>query len=176
MKLALIILLAVSASAYAQQRPTADGGDVKKQEMQKLDNLVGKWKGSGWMMQGKTRKEFTGTEIVQKKVAGYAILVEGKHFDKKLSKNVVHETLAVLSYNEQAKRYDFQTYLANGVSSTFPFVVTDTGYQWSMEFPGAKICYDITISEGVWKEVGKISQDDGKSWNRFFEMTLKKQK
>ncbi|MGI9055142.1 MAG: hypothetical protein ACR2F2_04995 [Pyrinomonadaceae bacterium] len=65
---------------------------------------------------GAAREEFTGTENVQRKVDGLALLVEGRFTDKKDSAKVIHETLAVLNYNPKTDIYDFKTYLASGRS------------------------------------------------------------
>ena len=147
---------------------------VLKTEMQKLDKMTGKWSGEGWIQQGPKREEFTGTENVQSKLDGLALLVEGRFTDKKDSSRVIHETLAVLNYNPNTKIYDFKTYLASGRTGDFTFKVNESNYEWGMDFPGSKILYTITIKDGIWNEVGKISRDDGKTWLQFFEMNLKK--
>lgn len=147
---------------------------VQKTEMRKLDALIGKWTGDGWIVQGAAREEFTGTENVQRKVDGLALLVEGRFTDKKDSAKVIHETLAVLNYNPKTDIYDFKTYLASGRSGSFTLAVKGETYEWGMDIPGNKILYIITIKDGVWNEVGKFSRDDGKTWVQFFEMNLKK--
>lgn len=148
--------------------------DLQKSEMRKLDKMVGKWSGAGWIQQGKNRAEFKGTENVQRKLDGLALLVEGKFTDTKDASKVIHETLAVLSYNPKTSIYDFRTFLANGSGGNFTLTTTETGYEWGLNFPGSKILYTITIKDGVWNEIGKMSRDDGKNWFQFFEMNLKK--
>lgn len=177
--IALCLIVLSYSAIFAQETKKEnmsekDQAEMLKREMLKLDKMVGKWSGSGWIQQGKEREEFVGTENVQWKVDGTAILVEGRFTDKKDSSHVIHETLAVLSYNPNTKIYDFKTYLATGRTGDFTFKVNENNYEWGMEFPGGKILYTIVIKDGVWNEVGKLSRDGGKTWLQFFEMNLKK--
>lgn len=148
--------------------------DAQKTEMRKLEKMIGKWSGAGWIQQGANREEFTGTENVQRKLDGLALLVEGRFTAKNEPEKIIHETLAVLSYNTKTAIYDFRTYLANGSGGNFTLAATETGYEWGLNFPGNKIVYTITIKDGVWNEIGKVSRDEGKTWFQFFEMNLKK--
>ena len=148
--------------------------DLQKTEMRKLDAMTGKWSGEGWIQRGAVREEFVGTENVQKKLDGLALLVEGRFTDKKDSSKVIHETLAVLTYNTKNDVYDFKTYLASGNGGNFTLNDVGETFEWGMNFPGNKIHYIITIKNGVWNEVGKVSRDEGKTWTQFFEMNLKK--
>lgn len=181
MKKILTTLCIVAASfiaAFAQEKKEnmADvfQSEVKRTEIKKLDKMVGKWSGAGWIQQGASREEFTGTENVQRKLDGLAILIEGRFTAAKQPEKVIHETLAVLSYNPKTSVFDFKTYLANGSGGDFTLTATTNGYDWGLNFPGTKILYTITIKDGVWNEVGKMSRDDGKTWFQFFEMNLKK--
>lgn len=148
--------------------------DIQKAEMRKVEKLIGKWSGAGWIQQGAKREEFVGTENVQGKLDGLALLIEGRFTDKNDLSKVIHETLAVLNYNPKTKIYDFKTYLASGAGGNFTFKANELNYEWGMDFPGSKILYTITIKDGVWNEVGKMSRDEGKTWFQFFEMNLKK--
>lgn len=178
--LAVTCFIMLSCGAIFAQAPkkesTAekDPREMLKTEMLKLDKLIGKWSGEGWIQQGPQREEFVGTENVQRKLDGLALLFEGRFTDKKDSSKVIHETLAVLNYNPQTKIFDFKTYLANGRTGDFTLKAGETNYEWGMEFPGSKILYTITIKDGLWNETGKISRDGGKTWMQFFEMNLKK--
>ena len=160
---------------FAQETAAGNNLAAQKSEMQKLDSMIGRWSGEGWIQQGARRAEFTGTENVQRKIDGLALLVEGRFTDKKDSSKVIHETLAVLNYNPKSAIYDFHTFLVSGGRGMYPLRVNGAAYEWEIEFPGGKIIYVITIKDGVWHETGKMSRDDGKTWFQFFEMSLKKQ-
>ena len=168
---ALLTIFAVS-SAFAQAE--IDTAPMKV-EMKKLDSGVGKWEGSGWMMHGKEKAYFTGTEHVQKKLDGLNLLVEGRFTAKHAPDMVIHQTLAVISYDTAEKAYKFRTYLLNGVSGNHNIKLIDGGWEWGFELKnGGKIRYTIKLSADTWHEIGEYSPDGGKTWMQNFEMTLKK--
>jgi hypothetical protein len=160
------------AEAKAKENTPPNMIEAKRAEMKKIDRFVGRWGGSGWIRQGKTRENFVGTEDVRRKIDGLALLVEGNYKNK--AGKIIHETLAVLTPNLKTKNFDFQTYLANGISGLYELKTSGTGWQWGFSFPGGAMRYNIKIESDVWTEIGEMSRDDGKTWTRFFEMNLKK--
>ncbi|MEP6703854.1 MAG: hypothetical protein ABJB34_03525 [Acidobacteriota bacterium] len=96
--------------------------------------------------------------------------MEGKHLNPE--GKVVHETLAILSYDEAAKIYKFATYLATGPTGAYDFKVVPEGYQWGFTTPnGGTLRYLIKADSNVWLETGEFSLD-GKTWMKIFEMKL----
>lgn len=167
------ILLALTfSSAFGQNDKQQISIDTQRAEMKKMENWIGNWNGSGWIQQGKEKEYFTGAEKVQKKLGGVALLVEGKFTNDK--EIVIHETIGVVSYNLQTKNYDFNTFLANGSNGAHELKTTGEGWQWSLQFPGGKMRYNTKLTADTWLEIGEISLDEGKTWRKFFEMTLKK--
>jgi len=170
-----VVFLALSVSvAFGQMDKEAQKKAIEAQraEMKKLDSWIGKWEGSGWMQQGAEKETFTGTEIVQRKLDGLAMLVEGKFTNKE--NVVIHETLAIVSNNPKTKNYDFSTYLGSGNKGIYELKSTANGFQWEIHFPGGKILYTTKLTADTWIEIGEMSRDDGKTWRKFFEMTLKR--
>lgn len=165
----LIAFLFVFA-AVGQQPSTAE---LKKTEMKKLDKMAGQWKGSGWIQQGPQRENFNGSETVQRKLDGLALLVEGK-FSNAEGK-VMHETLAVLSYDDALKNYRFATYLANGITGVQDFKIVGDHFEWGFQIPAGTVRYTIKIENDMWFEIGEFSRD-GKTWFKNFEMKLDKVK
>lgn len=166
-----IIVLFVGFIGVSAQGNTAD---LQRAEVKKLESMIGQWKGSGWILQGEKRETFTGTETVQRKIDGLALLVEGK-FSTPQGK-IIHETLAILSYNAKNSKYVFRTYLASGMSGEHDFRIVSDGFEWGFQSPAAgTIRYTIKTANDVWFEVGEYSKD-GKTWVKFFEMTLQKVK
>ena len=163
-------ILMFATSAFAQTAPT---GDEQRTEMKKLEQMVGQWKGSGWIMQNAKRETFTGTENVQSKLGGLALLVEGKYTNDKGA--VIHETFGVISYEPKKKNYRFSTYLASGVAGEQELTLVEGGWQWGIQFPSGSIRYTTKMSNDEWFETGEISQD-GKNWRQFFEMKLQRVK
>jgi hypothetical protein len=172
--LVAILFILSSSLVFGQVDKEAQQKAVEAQRagMKKLDMWAGQWQGSGWIQQGKEKETFTGTENVQKKLEGLALLVEGKFKNKEGI--VTHETLAVLSHDLKTKTYRFNTYLGNGNKGEYEFKSTDTGWQWGIQFPGGSIRFITKLTDDTWFETGEISQDEGKTWIKFFEMNLKK--
>lgn len=173
---ALLVLLASAAQLPAQHAPQLA---TRLAEMKKLDYMVGEWKGTGWIEQQGGRQSFAGTETVQRKLNGLALLVEGKFKAKQPGKEeevVIHETLAVMSYDERVPGYRFRAYLASGATGDYELKLLERGWQWFIKFPAGEIRYTMKLTEkGEWYEVGEISQG-GNDWRKFFEMTLQKVK
>ncbi len=166
----VVVLLAGFINISAQQQNTAD---LQRAEVKKLESMVGKWQGSGWIMHEGKRETFTGSETVQRKLDGLAILVEGKFTNPE--GKIIHETLAVLSFNAKDSKYNFRTYLASGMSGEHELKLIADGYEWGFQVPGGTVRYTIKTANDVWAEIGEFSKD-GKTWMKFFEMNLNKVK
>ena len=171
-----ILLILGGSVAFGQVDKEAQQKAIEAQraEMKKLDLWVGQWQGSGWIQQGKEKETFNGTETVQRKLDGLALLVEGKFKNKEGI--VTHETLAVLSSDLKTKTYRFNTYLASGNKGEYEFKSTADGWQWGIKFPGGSIRFITKLTDDTWFETGESSQDGGKTWRKYFEMSLKKVK
>ena len=163
-----------AAAQGSKNMQPQESAETKRAEMKKLDALVGQWNGSGWILHEKGKETFTGTEMVQRKLDGLALLVEGNFKNKEGV--IIHETLAVLSPNTKTKNYDFRTYLANGMNGDQKLKALGSGWQWGFQIPSGIIRYDIKIENDIWIEAGEMSRDDGKTWMKFFEMNLKRVK
>ncbi len=146
--------------------------------MKKLDRWVGQWKGSGWASAGPgQRNEFTIVEKVQRKLGGSVLLVEGRGTKKADgAEAVVHEALALVSYDDGAKRYRWQSHDLRGQAITVEPKLIDGGLEWGFRSSerGVTVRFTIKFDEKRWHEVGEASTD-GKNWNKFLEMTLERQ-
>ena len=141
--------------------------------IKKLDFLVGKWEGTGWMQRGPARQEARGTEHVQVKLQGKALLVEGL-FKDVTTKGVVHETLAVITYDEKAGKYRFSTYLFNRPNAEYELTVKEQGVSWQMNVgQGMMVDFSMGIDKGDWLEIGEVTMP-GRPKTKFLEMRLKK--
>jgi hypothetical protein len=148
--------------------------------MKKLDTWVGEWKGSGWAVLGRgQRSEFTIVEKVQRKVGGSVLLVEGRGTKKADdgAEVVVHEALAMVSYDDKAKRYHWQAHDLRGQSLDVEPKLLDDGVEWGFrnDEHNVTVRFTIRIGEKRWHEVGEASVD-GKTWEKFLEMTLERQR
>jgi hypothetical protein len=166
------LLLAFALPLLAQAPPA-----TQREHMKKLDFMIGRWKGEGWIDRDGQRRTFAGTETVQGKLGGIALLVEGLFKGKVAGQDeevTVHETLAVISYDEKANTYRFRTYLASGQSGDHELQLDENGWRWGMKYPQAELRYTFKLTgKGEWFEIGEFSPD-GQSWRQFFEMTLRR--
>lgn len=168
----IFFLLAATASSSAQQPVPA----AQRDAMKKLDFLLGEWKGDGWMefVPGQKRN-FKGTEIVQSKLDGLLLVVEGLHRGQVGDKEdvVVHNAFGLVSYDDNAKRYRFQAFTSRGNCEDTEAKVSEGQLAWAMKVPRfGEMRYVIKLDDkGRWFEIGEVSQD-GKEWRKFFEMTL----
>ncbi len=168
--LTVVVIFSVSAADQLKSK------DVQRREMAKLDWIVGRWKGSGWIQMGpQGRHEFTQTETIESKLDGLVFVIEGLGKAKE-DGSTVHNALAVVSYDARANKFRWHAFTPEGQMETEAKVGTNT-LEWSLQIPQrGQMRYTITRNEkGEWFEIGEMSQAD-QTWRKFFEMTLQKQK
>lgn len=151
-------------------------------EMKKLAFLVGKWKGSGYIefVPGQ-RRTFRETESVQSKLGGLLLLIEGTGKGKTPGSQedvTVHDALAVVVYDDQAKAFRWTAYQAarGFVQSIDTHAnVGDETVEWGFQDPrSGSFRFTITLDKKKqWTEIGEISHD-GQHWQKFFAMTLQR--
>jgi len=179
-RLAVAVAFAASAvvgvfGAWAAEEQSSKNAQLV--EMKKLDWLVGSWKGKGWMQMGpQGRKEFTQTETIQSKLDGLVMVIEGEGKSKEHGA-VIHTALAFVSYDERTKTFRWRAFTAEGRQTDTEAKVGTNVLEWG--FPISQrglIRYSIKLDvRGEWVEVGEMTQD-GKTWQKFFEMTLQREK
>jgi len=151
-------------------------------EMRKLDFLTGEWRGEAWMQMGPDKKGYAvQRELVQSKLGGEVLLVEGQGRLKLADGTggqIVHDAMAVVSWDDAKKTYRFATWVAGrGESETTLDLVAPNTAVWAIDSPRGRTRFTITVTEkGQWKEVGEHSSDNGATWRKFFEMNLTKVK
>ena len=159
----------------------AQEGEHKPSETPSLEPymfLVGEWKGEGWIMQGRERKEFTQTETIVPKVESSILVIDGIGYAKgedSEEKRIIHNAFGVISYNRELETFTMLSYSAiNGKMETPLELIEENKMQWSFQDErGGTIRFSEDYSDGVWKETGHYSPD-GEKWFPFFEMTLKR--
>ena len=178
--LPVVILLALAAPTKAQA-PQPSSPSTQATQMKKLDFLMGKWQGSGYVeyVPGQ-RGTFAETESIQPKLGGLVAVVEGTGVSKMQNggEAVTHSALAVVSYDESTSGFRWQAYsAANGAAQYIETQATvgDKTLEWGYQ-DGRAGSFRFTIKldeKGQWSEIGEVSHD-GKTWQKFFEMTLQK--
>ena len=161
-------------SAPAQETPGEDPARESLEAMRALPDLVGRWEGGGWMRQGPAEpSHFSTVEIVEPRLDGQLLLIEGIHHAKEDPDRLVFHAFAVLSWDRGKDAYSFRTYTHTGQGGDFEARVEDGAFIWGHEVPRGQIRYTIWVADESWEEVGEFSPD-GKSWNQFFEMKVRR--
>ncbi len=164
--LTIIIALLVTINSFAQNSET---DSISKAKIKELDFMVGNWKGTGWMMGRSGKSEFEQTEKIEFKLDSTAILIEGKG---KSDGKVIHNALAILTYNKEDDNYSFRSYLPSGMNAEFRAEIIDNKLYW---YPNEKVRYIIWQNDNEqWYEKGEFNRDG--NWTQFFEMTLDREK
>ena len=141
----------------------------------------GHWQGEGWMQMGPEKKKSTVDEFIEPKLDGTILTLEGigKSIDEQSgSETKVHHAFGILSFDQTTNDYTLRTYLVDGRSTDAWFkILNETNFQWGFEVANRKFRYSITLDseKGTWSEIGEYSLTDN-SWNKFFQMNLKKVK
>lgn len=149
-------------------------------EMRKLDWMVGEWKGDASIQMGPGKpQQAVQTERVQSKLGGKVLIIEGlgkRKLEDGTAGEVVHDALAVISWDEKAKKYRFDAWTAReGYVEAWLEAGENGRCAWGFDTPqGAKIRYTLSHDDtGQWREIGEYSRD-GNQYTKFFEMTLQK--
>ena len=166
-----VLLLAVGTAFAQAPAPSAEAVAA----MAKLKFLVGSWKGDAVMTMGPgASEEVAQTEVVESRLDGLLLVVEGVSTSKRPSQAVVHHAVALISYDVAAKEYRVVAYRQDGqsVQATAKFL-DDGAFQWGFDMPGRSVRYTVTDARGEWHEIGEYSAD-GKAWTQFLELQLKR--
>ena len=171
--LVLGILFATNPAIHAQDLSPTHGEQLDA--MKKLKPLLGEWTGSGWIKMGPRRFEFESSEVFSEKAGGMAIIVEGIHRMPLPNgqKHVVHNAVAMITYDADGDHYRFISQLANGRGGDYKGTLTEDGeFRWVIpDTPVGKMVYTISIGDGEYSEIGELTTP-GSEKRKFFEMKL----
>ena len=172
MRLLILFTLLFGMNAQAEENP--------------LKFLQGEWNGESHQTnRDGTVSDMQATECVYPKhinQLGSLGIVEGRHINKKTGE-LLFGTYAVLSKSAQPNQYRFSIYLSDGTTREAVANIDPEKqlWIWSMDLPLAStggiqiaIRYTIRVVADEWIEIGETTRNSGKSWNKFFEMNLKK--
>lgn len=140
--------------------------------MRAIEFFEGRWEGEGWARMGPGEPQpFRSSEVVESRLDGRVLIVEGLHHHKD-SGEVVHHALATISWDPGTEKYSFRSHLANGRSGDHEAELVDGKFVWGMEIPNrGRIRYTIEIEDDRWHEVGEFT-GDGEQWHQTFQMDL----
>jgi hypothetical protein len=163
-----------SASVIKQQPSGGQPQDVPTQvaAMNRLNFMLGRWKGSGWIIGvGGVRQDFDQTEVVTKKVQGTVMTVDGEGRDPADAHRIVDSALAVVNYNDTTQQFRWEAFSQGFVTDTTA-VVGDHTFQWSLVETAVTIRYSLTFTNTAWHEIGEVTTDGGQTWHQNFQMDL----
>jgi hypothetical protein len=170
----LLFLLVPFVTARSQ-----DPGAAARAAMEKLAWIEGDWVGPAWYQMGPRRSTANQSEKIYRAAGGTVLIIHGlgTAADPGAPPNtVVHDAFAVLSYDAATQKYTLRSHVASGYSMETAAEVGDRKIVWGMDVPGmGKSRYTVTLTPaGEWVEIGERSTDQGVTWTRIMEMTLKK--
>ena len=140
----LLVALSAPASHPAEsQEPEAgetSSAEEVRQAMAALPDFEGRWKGEGWIRRGPQEPHpFLSEEIVETRLDGQILLIEGIHHSKEDPSRKVLHAFAVLSYDPEADRYRFRSHTAEGRGGDFKGRLEDGAFIWGHEVPAGQI-------------------------------------
>lgn len=168
------VLLALPIHPTFAQAPD---GSVNRAAIDKLDFMVGTWRGQAWMQRGPTRVQTTMSETVERGLDGVVLQVEGVGTvadSGSGASRTVHHALAVVSFDSPTGAYGMRSYIASGQHGDFILTLIPGGVSWTREVPGGRIRNTAHIANGEWHEIGEFSRD-GATWTQIMEMRLRRE-
>ena len=169
----IILILALPLQA---QTPVMPDTAARRQHMQKLGFLVGRWTGPAWAaIRGGQRLEMLQAENVRYKLGGQVLLIEG--LGRRLTDgepgDTVFNAVAVVDWQPE-KGYVMRSWTLAGTQGEFLLTLTENGFTWGFDISGGSVRYTMEMTpEGVWHEVGRFSRD-GKEGMPVVELTVKR--
>lgn len=162
---AILIILFTLFTINLSFSQSSETDSLSKSKITELSFMVGNWEGTGWMAGKGGKSNFEQTEEIEFKLDSTAILIEGVG---KANGKVVHNALAILTYNKAEDNFTFRSFLPSGQNAEFKAELIDNKLYW---YPNENVRYIIWLNENdQWFEKGEYKR--GENWNQFFEMTL----
>lgn len=172
-RFAVAFVLVAAAAPAASQAPD---GSANRAAIDRLEFMVGRWKGEAWMLRGAERVQTVMTETVERRLGGTVLLVEGQGSVPAEGGNparIVHHALGIISFDPQTKGYTLRSHIASGQAGDFALSLVDGGVSWSRQVPGGQVRNTARYANGEWHEVGEFSRD-GQTWMQVMEMRLRR--
>ena len=177
----VVVSLALGAGLVVAGRAQPPKGPAEQQaHAQQLAFLVGRWEGEGWIdVASGERRTFRESETVVAKLDGTVLLIEGvgraPAADPRQA-GVVHDALALISWDEAGQVYRLQSHEASGRAVDAEGRLADGAFIWSFPAgPARQVRFTIRLdARGRWEETGEMGAGAPVTWQKFFEMTLAK--
>ncbi|MFD2823368.1 hypothetical protein ACFS5M_06780 [Lacinutrix iliipiscaria] len=144
----------------------------------KLNFMVGEWKGTGWMMTRNGKETTEITEKVEYKLENDIMVVEGlgtKTDSITKETKIVHDAFGVIFFDLKSNSLMINAYKKGEFIQSEIVLIEDKIIQWNMDIPNrGKVRFTVNFNtENKWLEIGEFSRD-GTNWMTFLEMNLEK--
>lgn len=178
----LVAGLGLFSSSSAAQTPEQRAATLRtaQEAMARFAWLEGEWEGPATAINGGRSFTLTQRETVQRAAMNTALMIQGRGSMKTASdqpERLVFNAAGMFAYDGITGRYTFFSASGSGQAQSFTAeLVGADGFIWGYAgADGHRTRYTITkTAAGEWHEIGHTSTDDGKTWTRMFEMTLKR--
>jgi hypothetical protein len=154
-ELAAVTLVSL-ATALAAQQPPSNSVAVQREAMHKLAFLVGHWSGPVTITRGPGEPlRLTQTEIVEYKLDGLVLLIEGKSTGE--DGKAQFQALATIAYDDAAQTYRFRAYNDGHFIDTELKTQAD-GFSWGFDAGSAHIMNAMHLTgKGEWQEATEVT-------------------
>lgn len=165
--LSIIIALIISMNVNAQT------------ENNPLSFMIGKWKGSGWMMtqSGKQFNDITENVVCKLDCAVLSVEGLGTKTDSLTKKQVtVHDAFGIISKDATTGKWMMRAYKKAEVIDAEIIFVSEKVIRWELPIPnnGGVMRFTTDFSTpDKWKGTGEYSKD-GQNWMKIMETELTK--
>lgn len=144
--------------------------------IEKLNFLIGTWKGEGWMMNQAGKQTSKITETASCKAACSVIAIEGlgvKTDPETQVETIVHDAFGVIYIDTQTNTLAMRAYKDGRANESPIEFIEDKVIRWFIDIPnGSKVRFTSDYStENKWVEIGEFSRD-GENWMQFLGMEL----
>lgn len=150
-----VAVLVIAAGSFAQQ-PSANGNDVQRQAMKKLEFLAGDWSGPVTIVRGPGEPlRLTQTEHVEFKLDGLVLVIEGTSTGA--DGKPLFEALATVAFDDATRTYRVRAY-HGGHYVDRELTVTAEGFSWAFEAgPGHVVNIMRMTPKGQWQETTEVT-------------------
>jgi hypothetical protein len=171
----ILALLITSSMAVSGQIISA----TSREQVQKLDFLVGEWKGKGWLYRLRDQKsEISQSTKVKIEPDGSALRIkDSKKFrEANLLGAPVNFPETIITYDEEAKLYRLRSTSSKGRGNLFEVkLIAPRTFQWVFQTPDGSVRNTIEVTEdGQWHETLELLLSYG--WFKSQETFLKRVK
>ena len=145
--------------------------------MKKMDGFLGEWLGDGWFALGKERVGIVQSVTVRRELAGQVITMRDR-VQRRTDPISPPGTASfgIVSYDDRAGKFLMRSYFRGQVTdldAEVPRAGMLIGRTTRPDGTLARVTTDVT-TDGVWREWSESSADGGRTWEKAYEIVMKR--